>query len=100
MDIVLRKVDETKNWTDVGKSLPGNKTFVKSVRAGLNKIILSYLSLARIPMLNSNVNIDPNIFQQSFISCLQRRSSIVQLDPPFLQFRLYSVSPRNVGSLS
>ena len=36
----------------------------------------------------------------SFISCLQRRSSIVQLDSPFLQFCLCLVSPRNVGSLS
>ena len=35
------------------------------------------------------------------LSCLQRRSSmIVRLDPPFLQFRLCLVSPRNVGSLS
>ena len=34
------------------------------------------------------------------ISCLQRRSSIAQLDTPFLRCRLCSVSPRNVCSSS
>ena len=34
------------------------------------------------------------------ISCPQRRSSIAQLDPPFLRCRLCLVSPRNVYSWS
>ena len=34
------------------------------------------------------------------ISCPQRRSSIAQLDPPFLRCRLCLVSPRNVYSSS
>ena len=39
------------------------------------------------------LTIDTGITNHSFIPCLQRRSSIAQLDPPFPQFRLCSVSP-------
>ena len=64
------------------------------------KGLQNLLDLSHTYGCNHSIAFNPSKSSVIIISCPQRRSSIAQLDPPFLRCRLCLVSPRNVYSSS